>query len=147
MSFSSVRSHFFRCLALLLLPLWAKAAPVEFDLPAQSAANALLAFSSQAKIEVLFSFDELRNVQSVAVVGPFEPESALIHLLGKSGFVVKRNRNGKFVVPSPRRATGGVKGQMLIPNRNSNEPVRVTILESRQSTKVDAHGNFQIEGV
>jgi len=147
MRLTNVRLHLFRWILLLLFPVWVKAAPVEFDLPSQSAASSLLAFSSQAKIEVLFSFDELRNIQSVAVVGRYEPESALIHLLGNSGLVVKRNANGKFVVASAKPVTGTVKGHVRSATGEVPEGLRVTLLESRQSTRLDAQGNFQIERV
>jgi len=54
---------------------WAE--PIAFDVPAQSADTALLAVSRQAHIEVLFSFDDLHQKTSSAVVGNLEPEAAL----------------------------------------------------------------------
>ncbi len=86
-SLSVIWRFIFARLRLLLLcaiglaPGLILAKPVEFDLPAQPVADALLAFSRQAKIEVLFSFDELRKVTSTAISGRYEPEEALDRLL------------------------------------------------------------------
>ncbi len=132
---------------LCFLPVLARAAPVDFALPAQPAANALLAFSKQAKIEVLFSFDELRKVQSNAVTGFYEPENALVHLLGDTGFTIRRDHKGKFVVTPARGPAGSIKGRLLSPDGRGAENVRVTVLETRQSAKSNRNGEFQIDSV
>ncbi|MEI7551670.1 MAG: STN domain-containing protein, partial [Verrucomicrobiota bacterium] len=91
----------FRLLLLIfagLLPGLACATPVEFNLPAQRAADALLAFSRQAGIEVLFSYDGLMQVSSPTVSGRLEPEEALSRLLRDTGFLARRNSRGKFTV-------------------------------------------------
>ena len=79
----------------LLLPCPARAESREFSLPAQSAANALLAFSRQSGLEVLFSYDELSQVTSTAVIGRYEPEVALGRLLHNTGFAARRSDKGK----------------------------------------------------
>ncbi len=79
------------------LAVAAGAAPVDFDVPAQPAPAALLAFSQQARVEVLFSYDELRPVTANAVQGKFEPEDALNRLLRNTGFAARRSLLGKFV--------------------------------------------------
>ena len=96
-----------------LLPLRARAEPIDFNLPAQPAADALLAFSRQAKVEILFSFEELREVKSTEVVGRYEPVDALSHLLRDTGFIARRNEKGKFVVTRVTRPTGSIKGRLL----------------------------------
>src|SRR3954468_23553477 len=90
----------------LLAPVMATAARLPFDLPAQSAAEALMAFSRQADVEVLFPYDELARATSSAVHGQFEPEAALIRLLDGTGFALRRNRAGKFIVSSPPTSFG-----------------------------------------
>ena len=55
------------------MPVVLLAVPVDFDLPAQPVDGALLAFSRQAKVEVLFSFDELHARTSTQVEGNYEP--------------------------------------------------------------------------
>src|ERR1043165_7339368 len=55
--------------------------PVKFDVPAQPAALALLAFAKQAGVEVLFSYSELKEVRSTKVTGTFEPRDAIELLL------------------------------------------------------------------
>lgn len=131
----------------LLLPSWVFAAPVEFNLPVQPAANSLLAFSKQAKTEVLFPFDQLLKVNSTAVIGSYEPENALIRLLGETGFMVRRNSRGKFVVTPAKRSTGSIKGKLLIPDQTGVETVRITLIESRQFARLDRNGNFKFDAV
>lgn len=113
----------FRCgrrvaLAFLMVfaPAVARAAPVRFDVPAQPASSALMAFARQAGAEVLFSFDELKQVQSNAVAGVHEPAEAIALLLRGTGFKAMLSSGGKFVVVAerPRRQAGGVQGRVLI---------------------------------
>ena len=136
------RWFFFSLLTLLL-----HAEPVEFDLPPQPLTSALLAFSQQAKIEVLFSFDQLRNVRSIALNGRYEPENALVHLLGDSGFTIRRDSKGKYVIAPGRPPAGSVRGRLLTPDGQGAAGVRVTILETHQSTKTDSAGEFKFNAV
>lgn len=76
----------------------ASAKPVNFELPAQQAATALLAFAKQAGVEVLFSYDDLKKVQSTSVAGSYEPGVALALLLRGTGFAATLKAPGKFVV-------------------------------------------------
>src|SRR4051812_20001832 len=82
----------------LALATVARATPVRFDLPAQPAAAALAAFAKQAGVEVLFSSDDLKSVKTTAVIGLFEPEEALRHMLRSTGFAPTRNTTGKWVI-------------------------------------------------
>lgn len=147
MRFPSVHPIFRRWLLVALLPPVLRAEPVEFNLPAQPAASALLAFSQRTKTEVLFPFDELRRVQSVAVIGWYEPETALVRLLGETGFEVRRNHRGRFVVTAATPAGGSIRGNVLVPPGAKIRSVRATIPDTRQSARPDANGDFQIDGV
>lgn len=93
----------------------ARAAPVTFDLPAQPASAALMAFAKQAGVEVLFAFDDLKTVQANAVVGRHEPEDAIAALLRGSGFRATRNATGRFVVvrERARKQTGEIRGRIV----------------------------------
>ena len=147
MPLSRVVRHALLWFLITSLSALLRAEPVEFDLPAQPLANALLAFSKQAKIEVLFSFDQLRKIQSIAVTGHYEPENALVHLLGNSGFTIRRDGKGKFVVAASRPLTGLVQGRFLAPDGSGAANARVTILETHQSTRTNDKGEFQFESV
>ncbi len=120
-----------------------RATPVDFDLPAQRAADALLAFSAQARIEVLFSFDDLRQVQSTAVHGRFEAEEALTRLLRDTGFTARRNRAGKFVATRSARPTGAIKGRLLTPEQRGAAGIPVTITGTARTTLTDRAGEFE----
>jgi hypothetical protein len=91
------------CLAITTL---VQAKPVNFELPAQTAATALLAFAKEAGVEVLFSYDDLKKVQSTSVIGSFEPDEALVLLLRGTGFSATLKAQGKFVV---KRDSGSQK--------------------------------------
>ena len=93
---------------LLLLPLLAQAASIQFNVPAQSAAQALLQFSQQAGVEVLFSFEELSTTESIEVIGTLEVEEALSRLVRNSVFYARRSGPGKFVVTRLARPTGSI---------------------------------------
>ena len=129
------------CLGFLI-PALARAEPLDFNLPAEPASEALLAFSDQAKIEVLFSFDELGRVQSTPVLGRYEPEDALTHLLLGTGFTARRNGRGKFIVTPARRPAGSVKGRLLAPDGTPARDVQVRIPDLRKSARTNENGDF-----
>ena len=91
----------------------APAAPVEFNLPAQPATDALIAFSQQGHVEVLFAYDDLRTITTNAVVGSHEPEDALVRLLKGTGFAARRKSPGRFVVAAAARPTGTLRGRVV----------------------------------
>ena len=133
-----------RLLPVLLAAAWpfvARGVEFEFDLPAQPAARALLAFSQQAKVEVLFSFDELSRVQASAVRGRLEPAAALEQLLRGTGFAARRNWNGKFVVAAAQ-PTGSIRGRLLSPLGGAVAGIRVTLPALRRAVVTNESGDF-----
>ena len=140
----------FRLLLLIfagLLPGLACATPVEFNLPAQRAADALLAFSRQAGIEVLFSYDGLMQVSSPAVSGRLEPEEALSRLLRDTGFLARRNSRGKFTVTPVPSATGALAGRLLVPDGSAARGVQVSLPELQLSALSGESGEFSFARV
>ncbi len=125
-----------------LLPIRLPAEPADFSLPAQPLADALLDFSRQAKVEILFSFDELRQRQSTEVIGRYEPVDALSRLLRGTDFVARRNDKGKFAVTRAVRPTGSIKGKLRGSDGSPARGVLVTIAGGRQTTETDARGEF-----
>ena len=124
------------------LPAVMHAEPIAFTLPAQPADRALLAFSRQAKTEVLFSFDELHQARSARVIGRHEPEDALNRLLTNTGFVAQPNGRGKYVVTRVAPPTGSVAGRILAPGGIAVRGIGVTIPDARQTTATDDQGKF-----
>jgi iron complex outermembrane recepter protein len=146
-----VRFHFLAALRIIVfaccLPSLAGAAAVAFDLPAQSGDAALLAFSRQAKVEVLFSFDELRALQTPEVIGRFEPEDALARLLANTGYSAARNGRGKFVVTRTVPKTGTLKGRLLMPDGAPAVGIKVGITSLRGRAATDREGDFAFTGL
>jgi iron complex outermembrane receptor protein len=126
----------------LLLPAWLQATPVTFDLPAQPAGRAILAFSEQGQVEVIFSSDDLRSVESAPVVGSYEPADALALLLKPTGFAARRNLRGKFVVTRAPTPTGALRGRILKPDGTSATKIRLNLVGTTLATATDRHGDF-----
>lgn len=123
------------------------AAPVRFDLPAQSAADALLAFSNQARTEVLFSFDELQRARSTAVHGALEPEEALARLLSGTGFAARRNRAGKFVAMRISPPAGAIRGRLLTRDEQPARGIQIVIPGTAHQAVTDRTGTFLLPGL
>jgi iron complex outermembrane recepter protein len=140
----------FRRLAVVLVALLAvagRSAPVEFNLPAQSVADSLLAFSRQAGAEVLYSHDDLRAVPAAAVIGRFEPEEALRLLLKDTGFAARRNLRGKFVVTRVVPTTGAITGRILAPGGEPAANLPVALAGTRLRTTTGSDGAFSFPSV
>ena len=133
------------CLGLLAGCLCA--APVDFNLPAQSAASALLAFSQQARVEVLYAYDDLKSVPVAALVGRYEPEEALNRLLQNTGFAARRNLRGKFVVTHSSHPTGSVTGRVVSQSGEPARGVTVALAATRLRVVTDDSGTFVLPAV
>ena len=134
-------------LATLFVSLPLRAEPVEFNVPAQRANNAILTFASQAKSEVLFSYDELRQARSSEVRGRFEPEEALNRLLTGTGFIGKPNGPGKFVVSVAPPPAGTIKGRITLAGGLPASGVRVAIARTRRVVTTKGDGAFEFADV
>ena len=105
----------------------AVAEPVDFDVAAQSADGALMDFARQAKVEVIYSFDELHKAESSGVVGKNEPEDALNRLLTGTGFTARRNTRGRYVVVRILPPVGSIRGRLVKPDGRAAAGIRVMI--------------------
>lgn len=139
-----------RCAVLFLLLLAAAtlaAAPVEFDIEAQPASEALLAFSRQARVEVLFSFDELREVRTASLAGGYEPEAALRELLRGTGFAAYRYGRERFVIRSLTQPGGSIMGRLLTADGGAATGITVALAGTRLSATTDEKGGFSFSSV
>jgi len=118
------------------------AAPVALDVPAQSAPGALLEFSRQSGIEVLFPHDGLRAVSAPGLHGVFEPEDALDRLLAGTGFSARRNTSGKFIVTRIPPKSGRLEGRLLAAGERPAAGATVALAGTPWRTTTDAEGRF-----
>lgn len=136
-------------LALLACLLGAaRVAAVEFDIPAQSAADALLQFSQQSRCDVLFSYDELHTVQSSTVHGNYAPAAALELLLRGTGFIAQASGPTRFAVTRlpPHPAT--VEGRILRPDGSPADGAEILALPGGQTTTItNRSGGFTLSGL
>jgi len=123
-----------------VVPATLLAEPVDFNLPAQPADGALMAFCRQANVQLLFSYDELHRVTSVEVKGRLEPEDALDRILGGTGFRAKQNGKDRFVLV--RVVEGTIRGRLVNTDGSPARDVRIVIPTTHLSTFTDESGAF-----
>jgi outer membrane receptor for ferric coprogen and ferric-rhodotorulic acid len=135
-----------RLRAIRLLAAWVglfsvavvRAEPVKFNIPAQVATDALVAFSKQTGIDVLYPSPELKKVKTPAVVGRLEPEAALKILLAGTGFQATKE-GGKFLVRPIGQAAGSVSGRMILLRRDGSVgQVTITVFRRDRTKSVRA---------
>lgn len=130
----------------------ADAAQVTFDIPAQPLAAALMSFTRQAAVEVVFSPDALQGRNSTALTGPLEPADALDRLLRGSGLSFQRNSAGKFAIVSGRpaaavTATGSVRGILAGGDGLPAPGVTVTVPGLDLTVVTDRYGEYLLPAV
>jgi outer membrane receptor protein involved in Fe transport len=130
-----------------MIPTALLAGPVDFNLPAQPADGALMAFCKQAKVEMLFSYDELHKATSSEVVGRLEPEEALERLLRGTGFEARRGSRGRYVVRPVALPTGSIRGRLLTPGGAGAQGIHVVISSLRMAEVTDGSGAFAFASV
>jgi outer membrane receptor protein involved in Fe transport len=130
-----------------LIPAALLAEPVNFNLPAQPADGALLAFCKQANVEMLFPYDKLHKVTSADVTGRMEPEDALERLLKGTGFEARRNGRGKYVVTPVAQATGSIRGRLVTPAGAAAPGIHVVIPSLRLAGVTNGAGTFAFPAV
>ena len=144
------RAGLFRWLALLGFALTGatltvSARPIRFDIPAQPAAKALLAFSKQSGADVLYSFEDLKSVRSHAVAGDFEPAAAIKRLLEGTDFSATQDGAGKFVVARTKAPAGRVTAMVVNADTGAPAPgVSVAVEGTALVTVTDARGEFRL---
>jgi len=111
-------------------------------------AGALIAFSKQSGADVLYSYDEAKDVLSNGVAGDYEPVRALGLLLQGTGLEATREKSGKFIVKKSTLVPGGtVEGTLAWPGGEPAEGVWVFIRESGRATQTNQAGEFIFSSV
>jgi outer membrane receptor protein involved in Fe transport len=121
--------------------------PVDFNLPAQPADGALMAFCGQSKVELLFSFDDLHKATSAEVVGRMEPEEALERLLRGTGFEARRSGKGRYVVAPVAQPRGAIRGRLMTPGGSPARGIHVVIPSLHMSGVTGGDGVFGFASV
>lgn len=76
-----------------------QAEQITFALPAQPLAASLSQVAQQAKIQLLFDEELLRNVKAPALKGNFSPEAAIQQLLGAASSAWSRSTRPTWCAP------------------------------------------------
>lgn len=106
-----------------------------------------MAFSRQAKVGILFSFDDLHRVTAAAVAGRMEPQEALGRLLAGTNFVARPNGTRSYVVTASEVAVGSIRGRLLAPGGGGAKGVHVVIPSLKVSQVTDDLGAFAFSEV
>ena len=141
----SVRTSLFLLAGLAARPVFAE--PIAFEVPAEKADVALLSFSRQAHVEVLFSYEALHGVDSSAVSGSLEPAEAIERLLAGTGFVAQRNARGRFVVVPAPKAPGSIQGKLVSVHGTPARGVHISLPSAHRIAVTDDNGAFEITGI
>ncbi len=101
-----------------------------FDIPAQSTADALNEFSRQSGLRVLFSFDVVAGKRAEALKGQYSPDHALAKLLAGTGLSYELTADGVVVIkaiePTPAQpVSGGTGAGDPAPARNDSATAAV----------------------
>jgi iron complex outermembrane recepter protein len=124
------------------------AARVKFDIAAQPIASALVAFSKQSGIDVLFTAKELKTLQAPAVVGEFKPEEALAAILAGSGYTAAAQGPKRFLIARPTsQPPGSIDGQVRDVSGAPVPNARVSLVGSDNWALTDRHGRFLLATV
>lgn len=89
--------------------LQAQAESIHFQLPAQALASSLSQIAQQAKIQLLFDEELLRNIKAPALNGDYSPEAAIGALLKNSNFSLVKVDNTYVVRPAETTAAPAVQ--------------------------------------
>ena len=98
--------------ACLAVSLTAQAESFTLQLPAQPLATSLSQVAQQAKIQLLFDEDLLKNIQAPALNGDFTPEVAIRTLLNTGAFTLIKVGNTYVVRPEESRTTNSASLQL-----------------------------------
>ncbi|MBN0980243.1 TonB-dependent hemoglobin/transferrin/lactoferrin family receptor [Pseudomonas hygromyciniae] len=96
----------------LAVSLTAQAESFKLQLPAQPLAMSLSQVAQQAKIQLLFDEDLLKNIQAPAINGDFTPEVAIRTLLNTGAFTLIKVGNTYVVRPEESRTTNSTSLQL-----------------------------------
>lgn len=148
----SLRIIFHVIRAAILAAAWAQtlaARPVavEFAIPPQSAAKALLAFSKATQTSVLFPYDELERVKSPGVTGRHNAEAALALLLADTGYTAQHSSPNRYVIVKIESVTAIITGRLITAAGRPAANVSVDLLGTRLSETTDRGGGFRFTGV
>jgi iron complex outermembrane recepter protein len=100
--------------SLLVLSAIAVPAPVQaqsatqsvtFNIPAQSAGDALEAYARQTGIQVMFPYEGLRDVRSRPLIGVYDTKRALAILLERTGLKIVRHTKNSIILRASTRVS------------------------------------------
>lgn len=136
-----------------------------FDVPAQSAVDAIPELARQARVQIVASAGQLEGVYTPNVAGEMAPREALSQLIAGTGLQIASDEGGVFLLQSGASApatrsgatttgvrdeSGSIAGQTLDPVTGEylrNAIIRVTSNGRRLTTTSGERGEYRIANV
>ena len=114
------------------------AAPIDFSIPAQPLATALIAFGKQANVQVLTAGCTIARFRSLGATGKLSAPAALSKLLDGTGLVYEFTDQGTVVVTLPA-AAGNTASSKPRQDAKQLTPVEANaLLGDRKSTRLNS---------
>jgi len=80
--------------------------PASLDVPAGELATALKALASQARVDLVYQLDQVKDIHTEGVKGKYSPQEAVSVLLKGTSLRVYATQSGAMVITTPRARTG-----------------------------------------
>ncbi len=140
---------------LLGLPVAAEAQTRRFDIPAQDAARAIVAFALQAEVQITAPVSRLEGVRTAAVRGAMDRRTALARLLQGTALVVARDDGhtitlqiGPPQAAAPAMAVPHISELVVTGTRVGMEPPRSSAaLSSRGARALAIAGKTNVQQI
>lgn len=133
-------------LAALAITTALTAEPIRFSIYRQPVLEALVEFTAQSGVEIIYAPDQFEDNLSTEVRGKFEPADALVRLLRRTDFTVVL-QNGLYVVTRLGRPRGELAGTIIPANGESYSGTLVSIPELGFRALTNRHGEYHFDRV
>lgn len=104
------------------------------NIPAQDLPDALHALSSQTGIQILFTAEQLKGIQSSAINGPISPEQALSHLLQGISYTWTVSGQDTYVIKSTSKIATTMPEVKVTGSMESDTPGNPSYTRTHAST-------------
>lgn len=121
---------------------------VQFNIPAQSLSSALIRFSADTKLQVLYDSAVAEHLQAPALNGTYTPEEALGKLLKGTGLNYRYSDEKTVTLEAPREAPGRqaplqtvnsttLKAVTVVGKNEADDPETYTVTHAATATRTD----------
>lgn len=117
--------------------------PVQFNIPAQSLSSALMRFSTDTRLQVLYDSDIAEHLQAPALNGTYTPEQALEKLLKGSGLNYRYSNDKTITLETSRQSqqqtgnTPTLAAMTVVGATEDDDPTAYAVTHAATATRTD----------